>query len=59
MQFVSEIVTLNNERITIVFPIIKHRLLNNKLAQFTESKLSFASIERFVILNGGYVKEPF
>ena len=59
MQFVTERVNFGQEILTIVFPLSKSNLLSNKIQKFAESKITFGSIERFVILNGGYIKESF
>ena len=59
MQFVTERVRFDRDILTIVFPVSKSTLIANKLKKLLESKISFNSMERFIVLNGGFIKEPF
>ena len=56
MTFVTERVNIGQEFLTIVFPSNKLSLLNHKIRQFIELKSNIRSIERFITINGGYIK---
>lgn len=59
MKFVTQRVKFNCGWITLVFPFTKQELINSKVSKFTQSQISFQSLERVLTLNGGYVKELF
>jgi hypothetical protein len=49
---------IKSEVLTVVIPESKYELIKNKICKFQgDSNFQFAMLEKFVTLNGGWIKD--
>jgi hypothetical protein len=56
-QYFSEQILVDHERLIVILPISKKKLFYSKYHSFVTDLLNFDNLERFITINGGFIKD--